>query len=98
MVLETASDPGSIRIVLPEEDTPRSMLRVYQDDLLLSGPGLAEWLRGHGTPILVRETRDFVIPRMAPGSYRLCYGEPEGETPCTSGYLAPGGSLELSLR
>jgi len=99
IVLDAGTDPGSLRVLLPEgEQPPTAELRLFQDEIQVSGSTLFEWMLGHGAPVLVRETRDFTLPRMAPGAYRLCFGEPAGDVPCTSGYLVPGGTLELSLR
>ncbi len=101
VVIDTGNDPGTVQLLLPEETAKGAhpLLRLFQNDVQVSGQTLSGWLRSNGMSLgLGDEARELALPRMAPGAYRVCFGEPGGEPPCTSGYLAPGGTLQLSLR
>lgn len=100
VVVDTGTDWGTLEVLLPEEPDQDShpVVRLFQDEIPLSGQILASWLQANGLASRLGEAREMTLPRMAPGAYRVCLGEPGGDPACTAGYLAPGASLELSLR
>ena len=100
VVIDTGTDPGTVRLLLPEKRSKGAhpVLLLFQDEIPVSVQTLFGWLRSNGMPQGLEDAQQLMLPRMAPGAYRVCFGESSGDTPCASGYLSPGGTLDLSLR
>ena len=78
---------------------PSGAQRAYltYQGVILPFPDLAEWARAQNTPATPDGLRR--IPRLAPGTYRLCavLSEPGRGEQCRAGVLAAAGTLELQL-
>jgi hypothetical protein len=111
LALNVSDSGGTLKISLPGEKDElqrRNLtLAVLQNGVVLPITVLQQWAHDHGQP---RDGSDgaLLFPNVAPGDYRACLvprqlagflpasGIPEG-THCSSGSLAPGGTLRLSF-
>lgn len=111
--LVVSEEGGELEIAVsrkPEELMARNLsFFLVQNGLEIPSAILGHWMEDHGIP---RESGQAVrLPRLAPGSYRVCLvpwqaGLPESGDPeaapqnvadCDSGTLSAGGTLRLSL-
>jgi hypothetical protein len=90
--VDLATMGGTLAFRLPQ-GAQRSYL-TYQG-VIIPFPELNDWARAHNTPAAQDGLRQ--IPRLAPGTYRLCAVLPGRGEQCRAGMLAAGATLELQL-
>jgi hypothetical protein len=97
-VLNLPSLGGTLHLHRPKEypDGEQMLVALTQDGRLIPTEDLYRWSRNHGSQNSGQ--RDFTVPSVAAGSYRLCVARATKpmETTCASGVLAPDASLDLT--
>lgn len=105
-VLNVSAAGGTLELMKsgPNERAPKAQI-IWQNGRIVPTTQFIYWAMGHGLR-LPAEGGFLVVPDVAPGSYRVCAGEPvpitRAQLPawiaaarCVDGELAPGGTLRL---
>jgi hypothetical protein len=107
LLLQVEPSGGDVVVRLGKETgSDDRILAVWQDEIGIPFGTLAQWTEGHG--VRFWQAGQYHLSQLAPGQYTVCLGAAAPSSPgesdawkrqssCASGYLAPGGTLDLRL-
>jgi hypothetical protein len=106
LFLEAAG--GTLKVILPKPELADGAF-LFHEGAGVAVAHLRNWLYRQGAAVPPLDTREFLVPRMAPGAYLGCIGgigalqariseaDQRASAGCVSGVLSVGGELTLDL-